>query len=183
MSLGMLYIWRVMGLLVNTWVFLIVWAGLLWGRQLLKRGLAWKIGSGNSIPLSASNWIHDISSPTILHPIDSSLSLVSFFINSDNTWNDTPTLYVDAALDQDRCITGLGCVFKVGSHRIIDSAKIQKPGASSPIFAEAQALYHGLSWCLSSQLMPSFIFSDCLNLVSKVNGTWKDNSAISSLVA
>ncbi|KAF4350251.1 hypothetical protein G4B88_020464 [Cannabis sativa] len=96
---------------------------------------------------------------------------------------DTPTLYVDAALDQDRCITGLGCVFKVGSHRIIDSAKIQKPGASSPIFTEAQALYHGLSWCLSSQLMPGFIFSDCLNLVSKVNGTWKDNSAISSLVA
>ncbi|KAF4351186.1 hypothetical protein G4B88_005548 [Cannabis sativa] len=73
MSLGILYIWKVKGF-------------LLWGRQLLKRGLVWKIDSGNSIPLSASNWIHGISSPTILHPIDPSLSFVSFFINSDNTW-------------------------------------------------------------------------------------------------
>ncbi|KAF4394810.1 hypothetical protein F8388_015716 [Cannabis sativa] len=96
---------------------------------------------------------------------------------------DTPALYVDAALDPDRGVTGLGLVFKIGSQRIIDIAKIHKPGPSSPIFAKAQALFHGLSWWLSSQLMPNCIFSDCLNLVSKVNSNWKDNSALSSLVA
>ncbi|KAF4384443.1 hypothetical protein G4B88_028517 [Cannabis sativa] len=80
-------------------------------------------------------------------------------------------------------LSRLGFVFKVGPHCIIDSASIQKPGASSPILAEAQALYHGLSWCLSSQLLPRFVFSDCLNLVSKVNSIWKDNSVLSSLVA
>ncbi|KAF4403923.1 hypothetical protein G4B88_014379 [Cannabis sativa] len=96
---------------------------------------------------------------------------------------DTPALYVDATLDHDHCITGLGCIFKVGPHRIIASEKNLKPGASSPIFVEAQALLHGISWCLSSQLKPSFIFTDCLNLVSKVNRNWQDNSALSSLVA
>uniref|UniRef100_A0A803PKP6 Reverse transcriptase domain-containing protein n=1 Tax=Cannabis sativa TaxID=3483 RepID=A0A803PKP6_CANSA len=343
---------------------------LLWGRQLLKQGLVWRIGSGHTIPLSTSNWIPGISSPTILHPIDPSLSFVSFFITPDHTWNvsrlkhyfplyqvnkilqtplhnspadtlisgfhhsgiltvksayhlasatankvllqpscnfcgntvesvshalvdcararhiwkhtkfkdfhthhrnynikdyylqalqliskedlplfasiiwhiwttrnsilfrnssepnnvkefvcnylqeyreaqelhsqdsfhsashqhphvsrqeiiqeDTPALYVDAALDQDRCVTGIGCVFKVGSSRIIASTNILKPGAPLPIFAKAQALFHGLSWCFSSQLMPRFIFTDCLNLVSKVNGKWLDNSALSILVA
>ncbi|KAF4353807.1 hypothetical protein G4B88_009401 [Cannabis sativa] len=41
----------------------------------------------------------------------------------------------------------------------------------------------GLSWCLSLHMQPKFIFTDCLNLVSKVIGKWKDNSALSSLVS
>uniref|UniRef100_A0A803PCV1 Reverse transcriptase domain-containing protein n=1 Tax=Cannabis sativa TaxID=3483 RepID=A0A803PCV1_CANSA len=140
----------------------------------------------NNVEEFVCNYLRDYREAQHLHSQDISHStshqhlLLSF---PEIIQEDTPALYVDAALDQDRCITRLGFVFKVGSHRIIDSAKIQKPGASSPIFTEAQALYHGLSWCLSSQLMPRFIFSDCLNLISKVNGTWKDNSALSSLVA
>ncbi|KAF4367771.1 hypothetical protein G4B88_011072 [Cannabis sativa] len=96
---------------------------------------------------------------------------------------DTPALYVDAALDQDNCVTGLGFVFKIGPHRVVASAKIHKPGSFTPIFAEGQALLEGISWCLSSQLRPEFIFTDCRNLVSKVNGHWKDQSALSSLVS
>ncbi|KAF4386083.1 hypothetical protein F8388_016335 [Cannabis sativa] len=69
-----------------------------------------------------------------------------------------------------------------GLSHIQESARIFKPGASSPIFAEAQALYEGLQWCLSSNLTPRFIFSDCINLVSKVNGMWHDYSPLSTLI-
>ncbi|KAF4351330.1 hypothetical protein F8388_001543 [Cannabis sativa] len=41
----------------------------------------------------------------------------------------------------------------------------------------------GISWCIDSQLQPEFIFSDCLNLVTKVNGDWQDLSALSGLVS
>ncbi|XP_060972565.1 uncharacterized protein LOC133038430 [Cannabis sativa] len=95
---------------------------------------------------------------------------------------DTPALSVDAALDHDNCVTGLGFVFKIGLHRVVTSTKIHKPGASTPIFAESQAHLDGLAWCLSSQLKLEFMFTDCLNLVSKVNGHWKDQSTLSSLV-
>ncbi|KAF4396493.1 hypothetical protein F8388_005763 [Cannabis sativa] len=77
---------------------------------------------------------------------------------------------------------GLGFVFKIGLHRVVTSTKIHKPGASTPIFAESQAHLDGIAWCLSSQLKLEFMFTDCLNLVSKVNGHWKDQSTLSSLV-
>ncbi|KAF4388225.1 hypothetical protein F8388_021055 [Cannabis sativa] len=73
-------------------------------------------------------------------------------------------------------------VYMQGLSHIQQSARIFKPGASSPIFAEAQALYEGLHWCFSSNLQPRFVFSDCINLVSKVNGNWHDYSPLSSLV-
>uniref|UniRef100_A0A803PK91 Reverse transcriptase zinc-binding domain-containing protein n=1 Tax=Cannabis sativa TaxID=3483 RepID=A0A803PK91_CANSA len=95
---------------------------------------------------------------------------------------DTRALSVAAALDHDNCVTGLGFVFKIGLHRVVTSTKIHKPGASTPIFAESQAHLDGIAWCLSSQLKLEFMFTDCLNLVSKVNGHWKDQSTLSSLV-
>ncbi|KAF4357441.1 hypothetical protein F8388_011179 [Cannabis sativa] len=78
---------------------------------------------------------------------------------------DTPALFVDAALDQDRGVTGIGCVLKIGLHQVIATTNSHKPGAPPPIFAEAQALAHG-----------------CLNLVSKVNGNWQDNSTLALIV-
>ncbi|KAF4348141.1 hypothetical protein G4B88_015786 [Cannabis sativa] len=69
-----------------------------------------------------------------------------------------------------------------GTSHIHHYASINKSGASSPIFAEAQALAGGLQWCLSSNLTPEYIFSDCLNLVSKVKGNWHDHSPLSTLV-
>ncbi|KAF4376421.1 hypothetical protein G4B88_000109 [Cannabis sativa] len=94
----------------------------------------------------------------------------------------TPALFVDDALSTDAPATGIGMVFMQGLSHIQKSTKIFKPGASSPIFAEAQALYEGLQWCMTSNLTPRFIFSDCLNLVSKVNGNWHDYSPLSTLI-
>ncbi|KAF4392642.1 hypothetical protein F8388_003062 [Cannabis sativa] len=94
----------------------------------------------------------------------------------------TTALFVDAALSQNASATGLGMVFVQGVSHIHQFASINKSGASSPIFAEAQALAEGIQWCLSSNLKPDYIFSDCLNLVSKVKGNWHDHSPLSSLV-
>ncbi|KAF4401685.1 hypothetical protein G4B88_000733 [Cannabis sativa] len=95
---------------------------------------------------------------------------------------DTPALFMDVALNLEEAATGLGLVFTHGLSPILKSAKIYKSGASTPIFAEAQALYEGIQWCMSSQLNPRFIFSDCLNLVTKVNGNWQDYSSLSTLI-
>uniref|UniRef100_A0A803PZ99 Reverse transcriptase domain-containing protein n=1 Tax=Cannabis sativa TaxID=3483 RepID=A0A803PZ99_CANSA len=206
------------------------WKSLLWGRQLLKKGLVWKRGAGINIPLSAPNWIPGISHPTIMQPIDPFHAFVSFFINPDITWNvlklkhyfpsyqdyneaqqnnlddhwvsvsnqrthhsqlfpiddfqeDSPTLYVDAALDHNHVLTGIGFTFKIGHHQIVASKNRRLLGASTPIFAEGQALLQGLSWCIDSQLQPEFIFSDYLNLVSNVKGNWQDHSVLSGLVS
>ncbi|KAF4357147.1 hypothetical protein G4B88_017324 [Cannabis sativa] len=94
----------------------------------------------------------------------------------------TTALFVDAALNTNTPATGIGMVFMQGLSHIQHSARIFKPGASSPLFAEAQALYEGLNWCVSSNLQPRFVFSDCINLISKVNGNWHEYSPLSSLV-
>ncbi|XP_060962032.1 uncharacterized protein LOC133032183 [Cannabis sativa] len=96
---------------------------------------------------------------------------------------DSPALFVDAALDKQNALTGTGFIFKSGWQHPIVSHHRQMPGASSPLFAEGQALLQSLLWCLDSQLRPKFIFSDCLLLVSKVNSDWHDRSALSGLVS
>uniref|UniRef100_A0A803PTP8 Reverse transcriptase domain-containing protein n=1 Tax=Cannabis sativa TaxID=3483 RepID=A0A803PTP8_CANSA len=90
--------------------------------------------------------------------------------------------YQDAQIHSSASNMGIGMVFMQGLSHIQKSTKIFKLGASSPIFAEAQALYEGLQWCMTSNLTPRFIFSDCLNLVSKVNGNWHDYSPLSTLI-
>uniref|UniRef100_A0A803P9U8 Reverse transcriptase domain-containing protein n=1 Tax=Cannabis sativa TaxID=3483 RepID=A0A803P9U8_CANSA len=330
------------------------WRSLLWGRQLLKKGLVWKIGAGTHVPLSASNWIPGLANPTILHPIDPSQAFVSFFINHDTTWNvpklkhffpsyqvdrilqipldptltdsliwgfhssglitvksayhlasslasiDVPSfsnpnpfqqwwkrlwslsvppkikhftwkafnhilpcslnLFQKKILPQPYCsicgnntesVThalmdcpraktiwklsrfknfyydyrrtdinefylqalqniskqdfplfialiwhiwntrnlilfnrfGTGFIFKIGHRHSVASQHRLLPGASTPIFAEGQALLQSLLWCLDFHLHPKFVFSDCLNLVSKVNNDWQDLSALSGLVS
>ncbi|KAF4392196.1 hypothetical protein F8388_012652 [Cannabis sativa] len=101
----------------------------------------------------------------------------------DDFQEDSPALYVDAALDHNHGLTGIGFTFKIGHHQIVASENRRLPGASTPIFAEGQALLQGLSWCVDSQLQPEFIFSDYLNLVSKVKGNWQDHSVLSGLVS
>ncbi|KAF4390530.1 hypothetical protein F8388_006027 [Cannabis sativa] len=96
---------------------------------------------------------------------------------------DTPSLFVDAALDQKNGVIGTGFIFKLGFQTVLASHCHHLPGAVSPIFAEGQALLQSLKWCIDSQLSPKFVFSDCLNLVSKVNSAWQDNSALSGLVS
>ncbi|KAF4394555.1 hypothetical protein F8388_020380 [Cannabis sativa] len=101
----------------------------------------------------------------------------------DDFHEDSAALYVDATLDHNHGLTGIGFTLKIGQHQIIASENHLLPRASTPIFAEGQALLQGISWCIDSQLKPEFIFFDCLNLVSKVNGDWQDHSALSGLVS
>ncbi|KAF4391432.1 hypothetical protein G4B88_005503 [Cannabis sativa] len=96
---------------------------------------------------------------------------------------DTPALFVDAAIDHHNGLTGAGFVFKRGYQTVLASQYRRLPGVVSPIFSEGQALLQSLKWCIDSQFSPQVVFSDCLNLVSKVNGDWQDNSALSGLVS
>ncbi|KAF4392044.1 hypothetical protein F8388_004373 [Cannabis sativa] len=82
------------------------------------------------------------------------------------------SLYVDGALDSKSLKTGLGAAI----------ISIPKSGASTPIYVEVQALLEGLNWCMAIHLQPSLIVSDCYQLILKVKSSWKDNSALSSLV-
>ncbi|KAF4403353.1 hypothetical protein G4B88_007999 [Cannabis sativa] len=118
-----------------------------------------------------------------LSPIVSNTSRSSFSAAPDQILaQSTTALFVDAALNQTASTTGFGLVFMSGASHISQSASITKSGTPSPIFAEAQALAEGIQWCLALNLKPDYIFSDCLNLVTKVNGNWQDNSPLSSLV-
>ncbi|KAF4353303.1 hypothetical protein G4B88_003393 [Cannabis sativa] len=180
-------------------------------RSMLKRARAGVtedavIGAGNNVPLSASNWILGVSQPTLLHPIDPSNAFEyhnAQKINFDGLsvpvskqlshhpqsfsvqgfYEDSTTLFVDAALDHNKGLTGIGFALQIGPRRIITSQNHLLPGASTHIFTEGQALLQGISWCIASHLKPDFMFFDCQNLVSKVNGVWKDNSGLSGLVS
>ncbi|KAM6593415.1 hypothetical protein CsatA_001118 [Cannabis sativa] len=90
---------------------------------------------------------------------------------------------LNAALDHHTGLTGAGFVFKRGYQTVLASQFRRLPGVVSPIFSEGQALLQSLKWCIDSQYTPQVVFSDCLNLVSKVNGDWQDNSALSGLVS
>ncbi|KAF4396784.1 hypothetical protein F8388_004752 [Cannabis sativa] len=91
--------------------------------------------------------------------------------------------FLHAALDHHAGLTGAGFVFKRGYQTVLASQFRRLPGVVSPIFSEGQALLQSLKWCIDSQFTPQVVFSDCLNLVSKVNGDWQDNSALSGLVS
>ncbi|KAM6583339.1 hypothetical protein CsatB_010341 [Cannabis sativa] len=63
------------------------WRSILWGRELLLKGLTWKIGDGNSVKISESSWLPSndklIFKPGLLPPSQT----VSFFITPDRHWD------------------------------------------------------------------------------------------------
>ncbi|KAF4401726.1 hypothetical protein G4B88_000774 [Cannabis sativa] len=59
---------------------------------------------------------------------------------------------------------------------------LSKWGASTSLFAEAQALLEGLHWCTAIKIPLASIESDCLQLIPKVKSSWKDDSALSSVI-
>uniref|UniRef100_A0A803NJR0 RNase H type-1 domain-containing protein n=1 Tax=Cannabis sativa TaxID=3483 RepID=A0A803NJR0_CANSA len=136
----------------------------------------------NNVEEFVCTFLQDYREAQHIHSQDSTTSTSQQPLYSDFIQQDTPALFVNAALDHDRGVTGIGCVLKVGPDQVIASTNFQKPRAPLPIFAEAQALFHGLSWCISLHHQPRTIFTDCLNLVSKVNGNWQDNSTLSLIV-
>ncbi|KAF4404311.1 hypothetical protein G4B88_014767 [Cannabis sativa] len=114
---------------------------------------------------------------------DSNIPQSSHQLRPPSLSPETPALFVDAATDQLKSLTGAGFVFKRGHQTVLASNFSKLLGVVSPIFSEGQALLQSLNWCIDSQFTPQVVFSDCLNLVSKVNGDWQDNSALSGLVS
>ncbi|KAF4361118.1 hypothetical protein G4B88_000419 [Cannabis sativa] len=144
------------------------------------------VTSTSAIPTSpASQTLH----PTIPPPImtTSTISHIAkgkgiAFPSSSPPCTRPPGLVINEPSTRSSPTSSVGTRKHFTQQSTQQSARIFKPGASSPIFAEAQALYEGLHWCFSSNLQPRFVFSDCINLVSKVNGNWHDYSPLSSLV-
>lgn len=65
-----------------------VWRSVLWGRDVLQKGLRWMIGNGDKVSIYNINWLPRPQtfkpfSPHIL-PIDTK---VKFFIKEDNSWD------------------------------------------------------------------------------------------------
>ncbi|KAF4353328.1 hypothetical protein F8388_015739 [Cannabis sativa] len=63
----------------------------------------------------------------------------------EDSQEDSPSLFVNASLDHKHGLTGIGFTFKIGHHRIVASQNRLMTGASTPIFAEGQALLQDLS--------------------------------------
>ncbi|KAF4380158.1 hypothetical protein G4B88_011232 [Cannabis sativa] len=143
----------------------------------------------NNVEEFVVNYLQEYKEAQHSQQHDSQLSEVSLIPQSTHQlrppplFPETTALFVDAATDQPRSLTGAGFVLKRGPQTVLASNFSRIPGVVSPIFSEGQALVQSLTWCLESQFTPQVVFSDCLNLVSKVNGDWQDNSALSGLVS
>ncbi|KAF4395140.1 hypothetical protein G4B88_018010 [Cannabis sativa] len=76
-------------------------------------------------------------------------------------------LMVDVALNQNMMKTGLGAVIKQSPHCIAAAHSTSKLGASTPLFAEAQALFEGLQ------------FTQKKNFVIRKEGSLKPHRSLS----
>lgn len=59
------------------------WRSLMWGQQLLKMGMRWKLGTGNQISIRLDNWIPGFThfKPYSLANLDLAIAHVSQLIN------------------------------------------------------------------------------------------------------
>ncbi|KAH9784956.1 reverse transcriptase domain-containing protein [Citrus sinensis] len=66
-----------------------IWRSILWGRQVIHKGIRWRIGNGEQVEVYKGNWMprptsfKPVSPPSL--PID---SRVSDLINAANQWNE-----------------------------------------------------------------------------------------------
>ncbi|XP_075499819.1 uncharacterized protein LOC142538372 [Primulina tabacum] len=83
-----------------------VWRSMLWSREIIQRGLCWRVGNGQSIRAFADPWIPTIPSfhSSLHHSRDNQLR-VSHFISGTRTWNESmvrqcfPIREIDAILN------------------------------------------------------------------------------------
>ncbi|KAK9950635.1 hypothetical protein M0R45_006113 [Rubus argutus] len=66
----------------------LIWSSLIWGRELLQKGIRWRIQNGNEVHIWGDRWLprpwtFQVMSPVSLHP----LSKVSELISSTGVWN------------------------------------------------------------------------------------------------
>uniref|UniRef100_A0A803QNQ6 Reverse transcriptase domain-containing protein n=1 Tax=Cannabis sativa TaxID=3483 RepID=A0A803QNQ6_CANSA len=63
------------------------WRSILWGRDLLTKGLIWKIGDGNLVNTSESNWLPSHGKAILKPGLSPPSQNVSFFITEDRHWD------------------------------------------------------------------------------------------------
>ncbi|KAH9722904.1 putative reverse transcriptase/RNA-dependent DNA polymerase [Citrus sinensis] len=64
-----------------------VWRSILWGRQVLHKGLRWRIGNGNRVSVSSRNWMQKLEcSSYVPHQNLAENAVVADFIDDKNQW-------------------------------------------------------------------------------------------------
>uniref|UniRef100_A0A803PJT8 Reverse transcriptase domain-containing protein n=1 Tax=Cannabis sativa TaxID=3483 RepID=A0A803PJT8_CANSA len=88
----------------------------------------------------------------------------------------------DAATDTKHSKIGLGAIIKDWTGRIIAGILLPIPALVSPLMAEAMALKSALDWCCSIRIPLASIFTDSKQLISKINSSKKELSALPNIV-
>lgn len=66
-----------------------IWRSLLWGRELLRKGLRWKVGNGSSIPIYGTNWLpRDSNMKICSYRAWPGLNFVSDLMTASGQWNE-----------------------------------------------------------------------------------------------
>lgn len=66
-----------------------VWRSILWGRQVLHKGLRWRIGDGKQVKISGNNWVKNFEIPRANpHPSLSMEAVVAELIDGSNEWRE-----------------------------------------------------------------------------------------------
>ncbi|KAH9651249.1 reverse transcriptase domain-containing protein [Citrus sinensis] len=66
-----------------------VWRSILWGRQVLHKGLRWRIGDEKQVKISGNNWVKSFEIPRANpHPSLSMEAVVAELIDGSNKWRE-----------------------------------------------------------------------------------------------
>lgn len=72
-----------------------VWKSILKGREVIKRGAKWRVGTGEDIKIWGDNWLPSLTSPRVYGPLKSDFqeATVSTLINPLTRSCDTTLLH------------------------------------------------------------------------------------------